>query len=117
MVQTDSLTPASLIRSLEAGNFYSSTGVTLDQVKTTNKSLFVKVRPEPGVSYRIEFIGVKKGEQRSKILKTIQGNEGSFKVSSQYIFVRSRIISSKIKSNPFSAGDLEMAWTQPISPQ
>jgi hypothetical protein len=117
MVQADSLTPAALIRSLEAGNFYSSTGVTLDQVKTTNKTIFVKVRPEPGVSYRIEFIGVKKGEERSKILKTVQGSEGSFKVSSQYIFVRSRIISSKIKSNPFSAGDLEMAWTQPRSPR
>jgi hypothetical protein len=117
MVQADSLTPGALIRSLEAGNFYSTTGVALDQVKTTNKTLFVKVRPEPGVSYRIEFIGVKKGEERSKILKTVQGSEGSFKVSSHYTFVRSRIISSKIKSNPFSAGDLEMAWTQPISPQ
>jgi len=32
------------------------------------------------------------------------------------LYVRAKVISSKLKADPFQEGDLEMAWTQPVVP-
>ena len=60
MVLATELTPASLIESLEAGRFYSSSGVTLEKVEATAKSLTVTVRPDADATYTIDFIGTRK---------------------------------------------------------
>ncbi len=99
---------------MEAGKFYSSTGVSLASVEVEGRELKVRVATENEVNYTIEFIGVLKNESEPKILKTVNGGEGSFTLTDEYLFVRSKIISSKIKSNPFQEGDYEMAWTQPV---
>jgi hypothetical protein len=117
MVQTDSLTPASLIRAMEAGRFYSSTGVTLKSLSTENNTIELEIEPESGVTYTIEFIGPIGGEALPHILKTVNGTEAKFEVQAALPFVRARIISSKIKSNPFKEGEFEMAWTQPVTYQ
>jgi hypothetical protein len=114
MVHADSLKPSSLIRALESGNFYATTGVIIKEIQTKNNSISIKIDAQSGVVYTIEFIGVKKGEDRSRVIKTIKGNSGSFKLTPEYIFVRARITSSKTKDNPFQEGDVEMAWTQPV---
>ena len=114
MVQAESLETASLIMALEAGNFYSSTGVTLRELVFENNELKVKVAPEKEVNYTIEFIGVRKDEKEARIIKTLNGNEGSFSVTDEFLFVRARVISTKRQSNPFQEGDYEMAWTQPV---
>ena len=75
----------------------------------------IQVAIEPGVNYTIQFIGVKKGEERSQIVKTVKGAEASIKLTSDFIFIRARILSSKPKANRFQEGDIEMAWTQPVS--
>jgi len=115
MVNAESLNSASLIAALEAGNFYSSTGVSLRQVEFENNELNVVIEAEQDVNYKIEFIGVLKNEGESRILKTIAGSEGTFTVTDEYLFVRSRITSDKLKTNPFQEGDFEMAWIQPVS--
>ena len=117
MVQTDSLTPASLIRAMEAGRFYSSTGVTLKSLSTENNTIELEIEAEPGVTYTIEFIGHIGGEALPHLLKTVNGTEAKFEVEASLPFVRARIISSKIKSNPFKEGEFEMAWTQPVTYQ
>jgi hypothetical protein len=114
MVYSDSLTPASLIGALERGDFYATTGVILDKLDLRKNSLYVDVKAEPGVNYRIEFVGATSQDQQSRILKTISGPEATFELSGNYIFVRARIISDKRKENPFQEGDYEMAWTQPV---
>ena len=114
MVHSDSLTPASLIGALERGDFYATTGVILDKLDLRKNSLYVDVKAEPGVNYRIEFVGATSQDQQSRILKTISGPEATFELSGNYIFVRARIISDKRKENPFQEGDYEMAWTQPV---
>ncbi len=114
MVQSDSLNAGSLITAMEAGRFYSSTGVNL-HVKFEKNELNVRIAATKDVNYTIEFIGVLKNENEPRILKSINGSEGSFVVTDEYLFVRSRIKSDKIKTNPFQEGDYEMAWTQPVS--
>jgi hypothetical protein len=115
MVLADSLTPASLIRAMEEGDFYATTGVLLDRVDVSLGALHIKVKAEAGVKYKIEFIGATAQDQNTRILKTVTGTEASIELPDSYIFVRARITSDKIKENPFREGDYETAWTQPVS--
>lgn len=114
MVHADSLTPASLIHAMEAGEFYASTGITLKDVAFRNNELSLHVQAEQGVNYTIEFIGVQSGTHQAEVLEKIAGTEASFTVTDSYLFVRCRITSDKIKPNPFQEGEFEMAWTQPV---
>jgi hypothetical protein len=114
MVQSEKLDAPSLITAMEAGRFYSSTGVNLHHVEYDNNELRVMIASEKDVNYTIEFIGVLKNGSEPQLLKTINGSEGSFVVTDEYLFVRSRIKSDKLKTNPFQEGDYEMAWTQPV---
>jgi len=114
MVQAESLNAGVLIEAMEAGRFYSSTGVSIDLVEFENNELKIKVAAEEGVTYKIEFIGVLKNESESHVLKVVDGTEGSFVVTDEYLFVRAKITSSKLQTNPFYDGDFEVAWTQPV---
>jgi len=114
MVKAKALTPEALLASLEAGQFYSSTGVILENISFDNNKLEVAVKPEPGVRYTIEFVGVLQGEEKSTVLKKVTGTKAKFKVDQKYLFVRARIVSTKKKDNPYQEDDVEMAWTQPV---
>ena len=61
MVRSRYLTPEYLIRAINAGDFYASSGVTLTDLKFDSKSqtLTVAIQGEAGVKYRTEFIGTK----------------------------------------------------------
>lgn len=115
MVKSKALTPEALISALEAGEFYSSTGVTLDQLSYRKHKLAINVKEETGIQYAIEFIGVQRGKEKSEVLKKVIGTKATFVVTDQYLFVRARITSSKKKDNPYQEGDVEMAWTQPVT--
>jgi hypothetical protein len=117
MVQSEKLDAASLISAMEAGHFYASTGVTLTQLEVDNNEISLEVTEEKDVTYTIEFIGVKKGEDKSMVIENIKGSKGTFTVTDEYLFVRARVTSSKLKPNPFQEGDVEMAWTQPVKLQ
>ena len=115
LVLADSLRPASLIEAMEAGDFYATTGVILDEVDTRLDALHVKVKAEQGVKYEIQFIGATGQDQHTRILKRIEGAEASIELLDSYMFVRAKIISDKPKENPYQEGDVETAWTQPLT--
>lgn len=114
MVRADSLTPASLIRAMEAGRFYASNGVVLDMCRFENNRLDLSVRPAPGVSYEIQFIGAARRDSTATVLKKVKGPSASFDVTSDHLFVRAKVVSSRLKENPFKEGEYEMAWVQPV---
>lgn len=114
MVYADSLSPSSLVNAMENGDFYASTGVSLSEVTFRNNKLTVTINPSGNVNYTIDFVGVAKNEEQSKVLKSEKANAASFDVTTDYLFVRARITSDKTKENPFKDGDVEMAWTQPV---
>jgi len=115
MVYASSLEPHALIDAMERGDFYASSGVTLNQIKVLKNEISLDVKTEPGVNYTIEFIGVAKGSESAKVLQRIAGTSGKFKITSQHAFVRARVTSTKAKPNsPYNEGEFEMAWTQPI---
>ncbi|KOF01338.1 histidinol phosphatase [Roseivirga seohaensis subsp. aquiponti] len=115
MVNSKSLDAKTIIETMEAGNFYASTGVTLASLEQEENDIELEVKAEAGVNYTIEFIGVRKGSDKSEVFETVNGTEASFELTKEMLFVRARVRSSKIKENPFQEGDYEMAWTQPIS--
>ncbi|MBD2756353.1 histidinol-phosphatase [Spirosoma validum] len=114
MVDAPELTPRALIEAMEAGRFYATSGVTLKQLPQTEKTLTIRVKPEPNVTYRIQFFGVRKGRQQAELLQEVADTNATYALTDEVLFVRSKIISSKPKYNPFMPGDVETAWTQPI---
>ena len=56
-------------------------------------------------------------DEVGEILKTVNGTSAEYVATGDEIYVRARIISSRIQNNPFAEGDVEMAWTQPLQVQ
>lgn len=113
MVHASELNADTLINAMEAGDFYATTGVTLSSVEQTDKSIEVKVEPEAGVQYTIQFIGVPQNSNDPSILSEVKDTVASYQITNE-IFVRAKVISDKRQINPFQNGDMETAWTQPV---
>ncbi|WP_057939701.1 CehA/McbA family metallohydrolase domain-containing protein [Algoriphagus resistens] len=116
MVLSESLAPASLIKAMENGDFYSTTGVALNGIEFDGETLSVAVKPEKNITYTIQFFGTKKSNPLKSgiILKEINGKKAAYSLEEDDMYVRAKIISSKPKENPYQIGDTEMAWTQPV---
>jgi len=114
MVQADSLTPAALINAMEAGEFYASSGVSLKTLQVDGNKINVAVESEPSIVYTITFIGCRTGESEPAVLLSERGVQASFEITDDLLFVRCKVISSKLHSNPIEDLIYEMAWTQPI---
>jgi len=100
---------------MEAGDFYATTGVLLDDVSFDEGMLHIRVKEEPGVKYEIRIIGVAASQPEPRELEVVEGTEAHFKVTDEYLFVRAKVVSDRVKENPFKEGDVEVAWTQPVS--
>jgi len=139
MVRTPHLTAESLIKALEAGDFYASSGVTLSEVRRDGSQLRLEVAAEPGVTYRTCFIGTRRGfkdghepyrngagepmrlthrydDDVGEVLAVVDGPAAVYEMTGDELYVRSRVESSKIKANPYRSGETEAAWTQPVIP-
>lgn len=116
MVKAKDLSAAALIEAMEAGEFYASTGVTLDAVQFDGQQLEVRVAAEEGIAYTIQFFGTKKTtpEKYGMLLHEVKGTRGTYKLQEDDLYVRAKVISSKPKQNPYQIGDKEVAWTQPV---
>lgn len=139
MILSETLTPEALISSLEAGHFYSSSGVTLKSVTKDDEEFSVTVNCVPGVTYMIDFIGTRYGfdeattpatdeaeqadritqkysDDVGKVFKSVSGTTGTYAFQGDEIFVRALITSSRPHPNPGVAGEMERAWVQPVQP-
>lgn len=114
MVNADSLTPLSLIAAMEAGQFYATSGVTLKALEFDKNILTVEVAEEANVTYALSFIGCRKGQSEPEEFKSIEGTNAYFELTDDMLFVRCKITSSKLHSNPIENILYEMAWTQPV---
>jgi hypothetical protein len=60
-VRSYHLTPESIVKAMQAGDFYSSTGVVINDIQFDGKILKIDIKADPGVSYTTEFIGTFQG--------------------------------------------------------
>lgn len=137
MVRAGRLTPESLIRAMNAGDFYCSTGVTLKDVAFQDGRLTVQVDPEPGVTYKIRFLGTRRGcdltgrqvvNAEGKTVRTThsyspeigavlaenQGTTGSYTLQGDELYVRAKVISSRRNETSHVVDEYEAAWVQPV---
>lgn len=139
MVDAPSLETNALIKSMEAGKFYASTGVVLTNITRASKRLAFEISGEAGVSYTTKFVGTRKGcslesgeyvnekgespkrasrvysDEIGMVLKETAELMPEYQFTGDEMYVRAIVISDKPKTNPFREGDVEMAWVQPVS--
>src|SRR5262249_20899845 len=60
MVKAPYLTAEAIVRGIEAGDFYCSTGVVLKEVRRTGKELALVIQPERDVKYKTQVIATMK---------------------------------------------------------
>lgn len=109
MVHTDSLSASAIVLAMEAGDFYATTGVLPDELSFANNMLSIKVNPQVDVACEIQFIGVDASSQESPAIRSVKGTEAQFEVTDDFLFVRARILSDRLKPNPLQEGDMEVA--------
>lgn len=137
MVLSENLKAGSLVKAMERGDFYSSSGVKLARVVSSPKGLDVEVLAERGVKYRIDFVGTRAGynpeskpvldakgeevnatriysDEIGATLKTVNGSEASYRFSGNELYVRAIVTSTKKHPNPSEVGEFERAWAQPV---
>lgn len=152
MVKSKWLTPNEITKAIKRGDYYNSTGVTLENIITSENKIEIEISAKKDVEYTIEFVGTLKtadlkGKPRpdglysepregeslrfdhhnhlkatpyrysddiGKVLKSEKGSKATYIFSGDEIYVRARIVSNVLQNNPASAGDFEMAWTQPV---
>ncbi|MGB8170024.1 MAG: hypothetical protein WCF18_21150 [Chthoniobacteraceae bacterium] len=137
MVRAEELEIGALIAALEAGDFYSSSGVTLKDVRREKGRIALEIEPESGVTYTTEFIGTRTNFDRASqpvpdangaplrvtqryskdigtVLARVEGTSASYTPKGDEIYVRARVVSSKRKADPAVEGEFEQAWTQPL---
>ena len=139
MVQAPALTPESIVLAMEAGDFYASSGVTLNSIERSHRGLQLSIAPENGATYKIQFIGTRRGFDRTsqpvqtasgetlrvtrryspdvgEVLSESTGLSASYLFKGDELYVRAKVISSKPKVNGSKDGEWECAWTQPVLP-
>jgi hypothetical protein len=139
MVKAPFLTAEAVVRGIEAGDYYCSTGVVLRDVQRNGKELSLKIQPAKDVKYKTQFIATMKDTQLTseprrdkegkaldvtriynaevgKVVAESDSLEPSYRLTGTELYVRAKVISTKLHPNPYQKGDVEVAWTQPLAP-
>ncbi|GHE58004.1 MAG: histidinol-phosphatase [Bacteroidota bacterium] len=117
MVEARELNGNAIVEAMEEGKFYASTGVKLSNYRVKEGTISLTIEAEEGVTYKTSLIGVRKGRKKAEVLAIKGGAEVQLAIPNDVLFVRTKIVSSRLKENPFEEGDFETAWTQPVVPQ
>ena len=99
VVRSERLHPRAILEAMERGDFYASTGVELNELRTNEQEIAITIKEDPTAKYRIQFIGkggkLLKEEIKSPARYQIRGDEG---------YVRGKVLDSNGL----------IAWTQPV---
>lgn len=138
MVRARFLTPEHLLRAMDAGDFYASSGVSLTYIHfdKAEKLFTVEVDARSGERYTIEFIGTRSNYDRTAtardvegkrltkkyssdvgaVLQESQGNAATYHLQGDELYVRAVVTSSKHVDDPSLEDQHQQAWTQPMVP-
>jgi hypothetical protein len=101
MVRAASLSAGEILRALEQGDFYASTGVTLRDYSASGSEIKIHITEDTQSQskYTVQFIG-----RWGKILKEVTTNPAAYTLKGDEFYVRAKVIESNGKA----------AWTQPV---
>ena len=139
MVRGRYLTPESVIKGIDAGDFYASSGVTLKDVRYSRESrtLELEIEPREGSHFTTRFVGTLKGydparkpvadkdgkllpvtlrysDDVGKVLATAEGTAAAYHLTGEELYVRAVVTSDRAPENPSFEGQKAQAWTQPV---
>jgi hypothetical protein len=98
-VRADTLSRDAIIRALQRGDFYASTGITLRDLQITPSEYRLEITPAGDRRYLTEFIG-----KNGRVLAASTTLRPSYRTTGAEGYVRARISDSSGR----------MAWTQPV---
>ncbi len=103
MVRVESLTPENVLAALRSGDFYGSTGVTLEDVGFYGTTYRLRIAEQAGVTYATDFIGA-----GGTVLATVEGPAPRYTLTGApaETYVRAKV----------RASDGTAAWVQPVWP-
>lgn len=100
MVHAPELTADAIKSAIERGDFYASTGVSLEDYVANAKEIVIKINAtRSGARYKTQFTG-----RNGKLLQESAGVSATYLIKGDEGYVRARITDSNGK----------MAWTQPV---
>jgi hypothetical protein len=99
MLQAPELEEKAVLAALEKGDFYVSTGVILDEVRSRRPQMKLRIKAEEGLGYATFFIG-----SGGRVLKSDLSLSPSFKFPAAEKYVRVKVADSKGR----------VALTQPV---
>ncbi|MBX6315329.1 MAG: hypothetical protein IRY99_20815, partial [Isosphaeraceae bacterium] len=139
MVRARHLTPESILRAIEAREFYASSGVTLREVRylPESRTLHLEIEPQEGAQYSTQFLGTLKGydptrkpvtdadgkplpvtkrysDDVGRVLATVEGTIARYQLTGEELYVRAVVTSTQPPENPSFDGQKQQAWTQPV---
>lgn len=136
-VRARELSADALVQAMENGDFYGSSGVELEDVFWDHEGLSLRIRADEGVQYRTAFVGTRRGYDRSteevsagegedaavlrrysndigEVLAEVEGPEPAYRFQGDELYVRAKVVSTRLKANPYREGEYESAWVQPV---
>ena len=138
-VRAEKLSAEAIVRALNAGDFYASSGIELADFRfdAGQGRLWLSIVPQEGVTYSTQFIGTVKGtdvasepvrddqgkevratrrysDQIGKILGKVAGTKAEYQLTGDELYVRAVVTSSRAPENPSFADQKEQAWVQPV---
>ena len=116
MVRARACTPEALLAAIEAGAFYASSGVVLDDVTFDGRTLTIDVAARGDAEYVTEFIGTRHEGEPGEVLARVEGLRPSYTARGDELFVRATVTSSTAADNPVWEGQPRQAWVQPVIP-
>ncbi|MBL9173696.1 MAG: hypothetical protein JNL10_09195 [Verrucomicrobiales bacterium] len=143
MVRCRHLSPESLIRAMNAGDVYASTGVVLDEVTFDPEArrLSLRIAPQRGERFVTRFIGTRRGAnlrgkprldatgqvlettldyrtdsgpQMGEVLAEVKGRTPAYTLRGDELYVRAVVTSSGAPEVPSTEFPFKRAWTQPV---
>ncbi len=139
MVRARHLTPESIIKGIEARDYYASSGVILRHVNISpqSRTLALEIEPQGKARYSTQFIGTLRGydptrkpvtdkdgkpllltkrysEDVGRVMATVEGTEPHYKLNGNELYVRAVVTSSEPPENPSFPDQRAQAWTRPV---
>ena len=135
MVRSKYLSPEHLIIAMKNGDFYASSGVTLDSIHWDPKSnqLQIAIQPTTGAEYETHFIVVDRPKDgtiddsiplpdlkidqlpKAYVKTQVTGINPSYQLDGTELYVRAVVFSNQAPVDPVWKGQRQQAWTQPIA--
>jgi len=123
-VRAASLSVDALLTAMNKGDFYASSGVTLQDVtfNRSTKTLKLAIAPDGGAKFTTRFVGTLAPEAGQPVpadaigvtFKSVEGLEASYQLTGRELYVRAVVISDQDPVNPSYQGQKRQAWTQPV---